>query len=283
MSQSQSFFYRKLCLRVIFVPIILAITGSALRTSAQTVAATDARPEFEVTSVRVNTTGLPSGSLSGTDRARFSARNVTVNLLIRLAWQVREYQILGGPAWLNSDRFDIAATSLDEVENDQMMLMLQKLLEDRFKLTTRHETRELPVYALVAAKGGPKLHAGECVDIDRLSSSPVSSVPCGHIRIFTNGLDGQTSMPLLINPLSDMLARPVIDETRFMGPFDVHLRWTPDGSTPGDHSGDSLPATDGSDPSFFTALEEQLGLKLESRKGPVETVTIEHAEKPAGN
>ena len=288
MSFTNSFTRRKLWLGAVVGPVIIGIVSvlaviSPPLTSGQIMETAAARPEFAVASVRANTSGTPSGSLSGTDRTRFSATNVTLNLLIRLAWHVREYQVLGGAAWVNSDRFDIVAETEGEVENDRMMPMLQKLLEDRFRLTTRRETRQLPVYVLVVAKGGPKLHAGGCVDVDKLSSSPASSIPCGHLRIFTNGLDGQTSMPLLINLLSDMLARPVVDQTKFVGSFDVRLRWTPDGSTPGDHSGDSLPSNDESDPSFFTALEEQLGLKLESRKGPVETVAIKHAEKPTEN
>ena len=83
--------------------------------------------------------------------------------------------------------------------------------------------------------------------------------------------------------LADMLARPVIDQTNFTGPFDVHMRWTPDESTPGRRSGETLPETSESAPSFITALEEQLGVKLETGKGPVETINIEHAEKPVGN
>ncbi len=152
--------------------------------------------------------------------------------------------------------------------------MVQTLLKDRFRLVVRRETRELPVYALVASKNGLKLHAGPC---------DVAGASCGPVRIFVNGMDGQTSMPLFTWMLSDFLGRQVVDETKFGGNFDVHLKWTPDGSTPGNRSGDSLPETAGSDPSFFTALEEQLGLRLESRRGPVETLTVEHAEKPTEN
>ena len=193
-------------------PLILAIMAGPPRTSAQALPVSVTRPEFDAASVRIDTSGMPSGTLSGTDRSRFSARNVTLKLLISMAWQVRDFQILGGPAWLNSDRFDIAATAGAEVEWDRMMLMLQKLLEDRFQLVTRRETRELPVYVLTAAKGGLKPHAGDCA---------VSSIPYGRLRIYTNGLDGQTSMPLFVNVLSDLVARPVIDETQFQGPFDV--------------------------------------------------------------
>jgi uncharacterized protein (TIGR03435 family) len=239
-----------------------------------------APPEFEVASIRANNWGLPGGSLSGSDSSRFAARNITLNLLIRLAWNVREYQVLGGPAWLSSDRFDIIAKPEIPVENDQMMLMLQKLLQERFRLSVRRETREMPVYALVPAKNGLRLHAGECVDNEPASAT---AVMCGRLRIYANGLDGQVSMPLFIFDLSDLVSRPVIDETNFTRPFDVHLRWTPDGSTPGDRSGDSLPLPDGATPSFFTAMEEQLGIKVESRREPVETLTVEHAEKPAGN
>ncbi len=236
-----------------------------------------AQPEFEVASVRANTSGLPTGSLSGSDSSRFAARNITLNLLIQLAWNVREYQILGGPSWLGSDRFDIAAKPETPVDREQMMLLLQKLLQDRFKLAIRRETREMPAYVLVPAKNGLRLRAGECVTGDSASAE------CRGLRIFVNGLDGQASMPLFINVISDLVGRLVIDETKFAGPFDVHLRWTPDGSTPGDHSGDSLLLPDRAAPSFFTAMEEQLGIRMESRRAPVETMIIEHAEKPAGN
>ncbi|HEY4087102.1 MAG TPA: TIGR03435 family protein [Bryobacteraceae bacterium] len=220
--------------------------------------------------------GLPAGSLSGSDSSRFSAQNITLNLLIRLAWNVREYQVLGGPSWLGSNRFDIAAKPETPVDNDQMMLMLQNLLQDRFKLAIRRETKEMPAWVLIPAKNGLRLHAGECA-----VGEP--ALRCRGLRIFVNGLDGQASMPLFINVLSDLVGRPVIDDTKFSGPFDVHLLWTPDGSTPGDRSGDSLPLPDGTAPSFFTAIEEQLGIKVESRKASVETLTIEHAEKPVGN
>jgi uncharacterized protein (TIGR03435 family) len=166
------------------------------------------------------------------------------------------------------------------VDNDQMMLMLQNLLQDRFKLAIRRETRKLPVYVIVPAKNGLKLHSGECVTGEPTATA---SVTCGRLRIHANGLDGQTSMPLFVNVVSDLTGRPVIDETGFAWPFDVHLRWTPDGSMAGHQSGDALPLPDGAAPSFFTAMEEQLGMKVESRQGPVETITVEHAEKPTGN
>jgi uncharacterized protein (TIGR03435 family) len=239
-----------------------------------------APPEFEVASVRANTSGLPAGSLSGSDSSRFAAQNITLNLLIRLAWGVQDYQVRGGPSWLGSDRFDITAKPETPVDSGRMMLMLQKLLQDRFKLAIRRETREMPAYVLVPAKSGLKLRAGECV-----TGEPASMPPgrCAGLRIFINGLDGQAGMPLFVKVASDLLGGPVIDETKFAGGFDVHLLWTPDGSTPGDRSGDSLPLPDGAAPSFFTALQEQLGIKAESRKAPVETLTVEHAEKPAGN
>jgi len=161
-----------------------------------------------------------------------------------------------------------------------MILMLRKLLQERFRLAIRRETRKVPVYAIIPAKSGLRLHAGACVTGEPTSTA---AAECGRLRIYINGLDGQVSMPLFISVLSDLAGRPVIDETKFAGPFDVHLRWTPDGSTPGDRSGDSLPLPEGGAPSFFTVLEEQLGIKVESRKGPVETITVEHAEKPTGN
>jgi uncharacterized protein (TIGR03435 family) len=232
------------------------------------------RPGFEVASVKINNSGLPSGSLAGTDKSRFAATNITLKLLLTMAYQVRDSQVIGGPAWVNSDRFDIMAKTETEADWDRMMLMLRKLLEDRFGLVIRRETRELPLYKLVAAKTGLKLHGGNCSDTEK---------QCGRLAIFSNGLEGQSVMPLFVNVLADMLARPVIDQTNFNGPFNVHMRWTPDESTPGRRSGETLPETSESAPSFMTALEEQLGLKLEPGRGPVETITIEHAEKAVGN
>ncbi len=232
------------------------------------------KPEFEVASVRINNSGLPSGSLSGTDKSRFAATNITLKLLLTMAYQVRDFQVIGGPAWLNSDRFDLAAKAETEADWDRMMLMLQSLLEDRFGLVIRRETRELPLYKLVAAKGGLKLYGGNCSDTDK---------QCGRLAIFSNGMEGQSMMPLFVNVLADLLVRPVIDRTNFNGPFDVHMRWTPDDSSPGRRSGETLPETNETAPSFITALEEQLGLKLEAAKGPVETINIEHAEKPGDN
>lgn len=229
---------------------------------------------FEAASVKVNTSGLPTGNLAGTDRFTFSARNLTLKRLVTIAWQARDYQLSGGPSWADTERFDVVAKSSREVESDQMMQMLQMLLENRFRLVVHRETRTLPIYALVAAKSGLKLRAGPCNE---------GGTSCGPVRIFANGMEGQTSIPLFTWMLSDFLGRQVVDETTFEGNFDVHLKWTPDGSTPGNRSGDSLPATAGTDPSFFTALEEQLGLRLESRRGPVDTLTIERAEKPTEN
>ncbi len=140
-----------------------------------------------------------------------------------------------------------------------MMLMLQTLLAERFKLTIHRETKEIPIYALVAAKNGPRLQ--EAKDKDKIGSM---SIGRGMLR-------GQTTLADLARYLSSSADRPVMDRTGLTAGFEINLQWSPDTSP------------EASGPSLFTAVQEQLGLKLESSKGPVELLVIDHAERPSGN
>lgn len=120
------------------------------------------RPKFEVASIRRNTSGHPGVTIGAISRARFDAQNVWVRFLVEYAWNVRDFQLSGGPAWAASDRYDIRATKDAGASLAQTRLMLQTLLEDRFQLTLHPETKESQVYALVAARGGIKLRASGC-------------------------------------------------------------------------------------------------------------------------
>jgi uncharacterized protein (TIGR03435 family) len=200
---------------------------------------------------------------------RFSATNITVLALMQWAYSMPERQILEGPAWLGSTRFDIQAMAdngdamkrLTSGEDRELKYrMVQALLADRFQLKLHHETRALATYDLVVAKGGSKL---------QLTHSNGKSIGVG--RSYFNGQGLATTM--IAEELSSITGRVVIDKTNLTGRYDLKLQWTPDNDA----------VTDNSAPSLFTAIQEQLGLKLESAKEPVPVLVIEHIEPPGAN
>jgi uncharacterized protein (TIGR03435 family) len=244
------------------------------------------RPEFVVASIKPNTTGCCVSG--GVGDGGSSNRDVTLKMLIGTAYRVQEFQISGGPGWIGSDRFDVVGKAEDpKADFDQLRLMLQSLLKDRFKLKFHRETKEVPVYALVVGKGGPKFR----LDSDQIS--PDVNGPAlagagpnrGAIRFGADSLIGNAvTMSLFARSLSQRLDRLVIDRTNLAGRFNVQLRWTPaDGENPLDPGGIALPPADPSLPSVFTAIQEQLGLKLESARGNVEVLVIDHVEQPTAN
>jgi uncharacterized protein (TIGR03435 family) len=211
---------------------------------------------------------------------------------------------VGGPGWIESERYEIEAKAEGTADRAQLFLMLQSLLEDRFQLKIHRETRELPTYSLVATKGGPKLPApkeGSCVTIDpgappppppggRMappgSAPPV--VPCGSINVMLEPSGarmqgGKVPMAELIRTLSMVLGRTVVDKTGYSDLFDVRLDFLPDATTSALPAPPPGAAIDPNQPTILAALQEQLGLKLESTKGPVEVLVIDHVEKPAAN
>ena len=228
--------------------------------------------------------------------------NAPLMMLIQNAYAVQASQVVGGPAWINSEGYDIEAKPEGNTDRPQMWLMLQSLLSDRFKLALHRETREFPVYALTMTKGGlkpPPPNAGSCVTIDP-SAPPRPGAPlgfpCGRVGVMgsPSGLlqmqGGKVPMPELVRVLAMVMGRPVVDRTGVTGEFDVHLEFSPDETTmglpgaggPGDPGGPPL-ATDPGRPNIFAALQEQLGLKLSSAKGPVEVLVIDHVERPTAN
>ena len=255
-------------------------------------------PKFEVASVKPSNSADRRPLVNGFNVAsggQFTASNVTLKLLIRQAYNIKDFQISGGPGWTGSDLFDIAAKPEGPTKPDQFALMLQSLLADRFHLAIRRETRELPVYALVVAKSGPKIKAANESDpvIPQLKGR--TDLPGGggrprvviirRGRLTTQG----TGMPALAADLSNVLGRPVVDKTGLTGMYDLMLEWTPDENQVanfqaiGVPEGFGAPPPDWQGPTLFTALEEQLGLKLESEKGPVEMFQIERVERPSEN
>jgi uncharacterized protein (TIGR03435 family) len=233
------------------------------------------RPSFEVASIKPGDPASRQVSTHIQPDGRLTATNATLQMLIRAAYDLRDHQIREGPNWLDSAAFNIEAKAAGPVPGAQMRLMLQSLLAERFKLAVHLETREEPVYELVVDKGGYRLR--EAADTAHGSRQGIGIDGAGSFGGFA------ASVSQLASWLSQRLDRSVIDKTGLTGKYDFTLHWTPD---PGDLGGpaggpDAPPDTSG--PSIFTALKEDLGLKLQSSKGPVEVLVIDHAEKPDAN
>jgi uncharacterized protein (TIGR03435 family) len=246
-------------------------------------------PQFEVASVKPSDTDS-SQALVQALPGKLVMHNFLVRTLIMFAYDVQAYQISGGPAWIHSSRFEIQAEADGKVSVKQMEgPMLQALLEDRFKLVTHREIRQVNGYELVPTHGAAKLiPTGQngCVpySIESPPSAPSPGQPppiyCGYPRYGANGLnrtlDGKgLSIANLTNALSRAeLHRPVVDKTGLTGTYDVHLEWTTDPP-----SGPAIDSADGV--SIFTALPEQLGLKLRSAEINVEVLVIDRVDKPS--
>jgi len=269
--------------------LLIAASSSAIMSIGQTSAPPPAAPSpvFEVTTVKLNKSGT-SSSHSSFDNGRFTASNIRLKNLIQYqAYGIPEPRILGGPKWLDSERFDIeakidssVADRLRALSRDQgrlqMQAMFQQFLADRFKLTVHWETRELPVYALVVAKNGPNLHQSQQAD-----GSTNTSTGAGLFK--AQGITLAEMARTLTQELAKELGRVVIDKTGIDGRYDVTLNWTPDTGTAPINSGTEGTAPPDSGPSIFTAIQEQLGLKLEPAKGPVQVLVIDHVEMPSEN
>jgi uncharacterized protein (TIGR03435 family) len=272
----------------------LAIIGL---TQAQNVAG--ARPEFSVTSVKPNHTGCCTTWGAGNRGGGGGGKNVTLKELMGFAYRLQQFQISGGPRWINSDRFDIEGKAVGPTTDfDKVRLMLQALFEDRFKLKVHRETQDGPVYALVVAKGGPRIRLSQdqsSEDVDG-PAPPGAGPNHGAIRVGVGNLVGNAvTLSWFANMLSQRMDRLVVDKTNLSGRFDIRLQWVPTpGENPFDMGGNNLPASiidmtgttvtlNPSGPSMFSAIQEQLGLKLESAKAPVELLVIDHVEKPSAN
>jgi uncharacterized protein (TIGR03435 family) len=304
-------FTRSVLRRIDAKEIVLAAAGAALTLSIAVAtiyapamraqSAPAATPKFAVASIRpCGDPGL-HGRGGGASPARLELECQTAAELIREAYVVfadgRQANpsgfavpISGGPAWINSDGYRISAT----VEGNPSRVimrgqMLQALLEDRFKLRLHRETREFPVYALTVAKGGPKLQPlkqGSCLPRDYTKPGVEGFRDETGQRLCTilvglTGVSGQMSLDDLSKTLSAGLDRPVINRTGIIGTFDLRLEFVRDQTTAGLLPGIATDPADGT--SIFTAIQEQLGLKLESTKGPGELLVIDGVERPSEN
>jgi uncharacterized protein (TIGR03435 family) len=230
--------------------------------------AADANPAFDVATIKPSRPEEPGPQFWMQGR-RFSVVHTSPSDIVNFAFGVQQRQVAGAPDWFTSERYDISAVPDGEGEPNfkQWQLMVKKLMVDRFRLKFHYEKRELPVYALTVAKSGPKL--------TRSQSDP--SAPGGK-GFGPPGNFGATNAT--IADVADALGyvvvdRPVVDQTGLTGRFDLRLTWTPDGA----------PATESADapPDLFTAIQQELGLKLESTKAPVDVLVIDHLERPSEN
>ncbi len=218
---------------------------------------------------------------------RFTATAITLGNLLRIAWRVHGYQVVGAPAWLATRRYDIAA-KVDDVPPPSQQLLLRALLKDRFKLAVHNETREMSRLALVLARSdgrlGPQLTKSsfDCAAYmagPHPPPEPGRTPPCA-TRIGPTAMSGKAiSMAQLATSLSPFVNRYTVDKTGLAGAFDVELTWTPDPAPP--DIGTAPPSDTG--PSIFTAIQEQLGLKLVSEKGPVDVLVVDRVEEPSEN
>jgi len=253
------------------LPGLIAVVWVAIAGPICQGQAVAAAPVFDVATIK------PSHATDGhthvyrhPDDGGFQAMNISLKGLLAFAYDLPETRMIGGPAWIDSDKWDVEAKAGSEVDAQikaasddarraEKQQMVQALLADRFQLTTHHEARELPVYALVVAKGGAKLGA---VQENGTSISRAND----HIAV-----QGGDSVGLLADQLALVLGRVVLNQTGLVGRYDLKVKWAREDSA------------DASGPSIFTALEEQLGLKLEPRKAPVDVVVVDKVAMPSAN
>jgi uncharacterized protein (TIGR03435 family) len=223
------------------------------------------KPAFEVASVKPNPGGPETGfSVKIEPSGRVTFRNMSLWNLIRNAYALRDLEMAGGPPWIKDRRFDIQAQPAPgaaSIPREQVLRMLQTLLEDRFRLKWRRESREQPAYGLTVGRAGPKLlpaHEGQ--ERRRLGDLDVPSM----------------SLDEVCQILEFELGRPVVNRTNLSGPFAIRLEWASERAP-------AVGSPDASQPSVFTAVQEQLGLRLEAIRTPVDVFVIDSVEAPSEN
>jgi uncharacterized protein (TIGR03435 family) len=274
-------------------------SGAVLLSAAAAIlSAQDTRPQFDVASIKPSAPA-PGRMFGSRGPGMFNTENMPVKGIIAEAYGVKQFQISGGPSWIDSDGYTITAKTSGEgapkERFEKMMLMLQVLLEDRFQLRFHRTTKEMPIYALTVGKSG-KLPPADCVKFDEKNrpAPPAPGQPpirfCGNIRGGRSGpnstLDasGVTTADF-IRWLSNVTGRTIVDKTGFTGTFDAKLEYLPEMAQNVKPIGEGEPpaAVENAAPSLFTALQERLGLKLESERGPVEILVIDRIERPTEN
>ena len=302
--------WRNLCQKMLWLGCLAL---GAFQLHGQVLHATGPLPSFEVATIKPSTDGKSVPSISTPTESR--TMNVTARNLIEQAYRIPwtsglNERVLGGPTWIDNDHYDVEAridesmaatfsAMSNEQQKEQTSLMMQTLLADRFKLKVHFETRQLPIYELAVAKGGPKLAAAKELPSaaegdDRQRASVVPSLSAESLRkgvlVQYRGQEAEmTAKEATLDQLVHWLAgyseiggRTVVNQTGLTGMYDFTLRWTRERLTmPTQQSVTS--SSEPEAPALFTSLPEQLGLRLISTKGPVEVLVIDHIEKPSEN
>jgi uncharacterized protein (TIGR03435 family) len=238
-------------MRVLARSLLIAATATVMFAQQESTT----RPEFDSASIKPNKSGARAGGVRATP-GRIAGSNATARMLLQEAFDVKSYQVAAGPGWIDSDRFDVEAKSEGGATEDQLRPMLQRLLIDRFKLVVHRETKEMQVSALLVAKSGFKLH-----ELKPGEPTPMPPPP-------KEGAGGFIAVPgpiaSLAAILSGPLGQPVLDKTGLQGKYFFNVAWGPDQD-------------------MVTAILEQLGLRFESQKAPIELLVIDRIEKPEEN
>jgi uncharacterized protein (TIGR03435 family) len=280
----------------ITTPVVFGLLNATpTRAQSPSQSAAGTKFEYEVASIKLNKSdGEMARIIYSPDS--LSITNISLAQIIRDTYGLEEGQLTGTPAWLDSERYDIEAKMAPSVADELRKLgnedrraarqsMFQEILADRLKFVIHRETKELPIYALVVAKNGPKLHEAKPGDTyPNGIKGPNGVAGAGMMRMGPGEMTAQgLSMTAVVRLLAMQLHRKVVDKTSLSGNYDFKLHWTPDDAGLSVKDVTDSTTSDTSGPSIFTAIEEQLGLKLESQKGPVEIIVIDHVERPSPN
>jgi uncharacterized protein (TIGR03435 family) len=238
----------------------------------------DASPSFDVATIKPGQPGR-MGKLIGFRGRHFNTMNFNVNDLISFAYGLHTQQLIGAPAWFGTDLFDIdGVPDIEGIPSEkQQRIMLQKLLADRFQLKFHHEQKELPVYVITVAKGGPKM-------------TKDAGAPEDPTAFFFRGLGELTVRNLSMAEFAtwfqgSVTDKPVVDHTGLTDRYDFTFKWTPDDSQFVQFRGSNPlpPPRENAPPSLYTAAQEQLGLKFEATRAADDVIVIDHVEKPSPN
>jgi len=242
-----------------------ALAWSSLALAVAIAAPQQAGETLEVAAIHVNHSGGLNTQISRRPGGHLLIVNASLKTMVRNAYSLLGFQIAGGPKWLDDEMFDLNAetTSHRDLSDDDVKPLLQQILAERFQLKFHWENRESSIYALVLSKGGPK--------VQPYGGSPNHGMNTSRAPDRTQMRGTDVPMADLATNLSNQLGRYVIDETGLAGRYDFLLHFDPNQSA------------DSQEPNLFTALEEQLGLKLESRKGPMKVLVIDSVEQPSEN
>jgi uncharacterized protein (TIGR03435 family) len=269
----------------------MAVMSAASQTPPQ-------RPAFDVASIKPSDPNQPGGAIMNQPGGRLVIAGMPLRELVKYAYRLQDFQLEGGPPWARTDLWNIEARA-EEGSADLAAARLQSLLEDRFQLKTHRETKEVPVYELTVARRGSKMKRSpdqtpprppQRGELRPRPIQPVGTLDRFSMRVSAGSLEAVAmDMPSIVGALSSILRRTVVDKTGLNGRYDVTLQWTPEGgnnAVPGvGQTGAAVPVASPVDrgPTLFTAIQEQLGLNLDSAKAPVDIIIMDSVQKPSEN